>query len=313
MKRAAVPTRATASPAAIAAVVALAGAVAAACVPKLANDDSVVSAPRILAVKAEPAEANPGATVTFTALVAGAAGTIAAPSVDWSFCTAPKPITQDNVVSNACLDDSSLAAAGAGGSVTTATPANGCSLFGPDTASTSFRPRDPDATGGFYQPLRADLAGAAATFELARIHCDLPYASASAASAFAAAYAMNENPTLLPLTATLGGAPVDLSAIPAGARVTLEASWPSDSAETFAYFDPASQSVSAQRESMQVAWYATAGALDTESTGRASDDPATTSDDGWVAPSQPGTVHLWIVLRDSRGGVDFASYDASVQ
>ena len=62
---------------------------------------------------------------------------------------------------------------------------------------------------------------------------------------------------------------------------------------------------------MQVAWYSSGGTLDTESTGRAGDDPATTSD-GWTAPSQAGTVHLWIVLRDSRGGVDYASQDVVV-
>ena len=94
--------------------------------------------------------------------------------------------------------------------------------------------------------------------------------------------------------------------------MTLEASWPDASAETFAYFDPVSQAVTSQRESMQVAWYSSAGALYTESTGRASDDPATTTDDGWTAPAAPGTVHLWIVLRDSRGGVDFAEYDLVV-
>ena len=63
---------------------------------------------------------------------------------------------------------------------------------------------------------------------------------------------------------------------------------------------------------MRVSWYATAGAFDTETTGRAEDDPATTTPNGWSAPGAPGVVHVWIVLRDSRGGVDFASYDLNV-
>jgi hypothetical protein len=67
--------------------------------------------------------------------------------------------------------------------------------------------------------------------------------------------------------------------------------------------------VTTQREAMQVAWYTDGGSLDTESTGRASDDMATTSDDGWQAPDAAQTTHFWIVLRDSRGGIDFASYD----
>ena len=64
---------------------------------------------------------------------------------------------------------------------------------------------------------------------------------------------------------------------------------------------------------MQVAWYANGGALDTESTGRASDDMATTTDDGSTAPSAAGTVFLWTVLRDSRGGVAFATNEVVVQ
>jgi hypothetical protein len=286
----------------------------AACVPSLGPGDSLVGSTRILAIRADPAEAPPGAKVTFTSLVAGPDGTVTDASIAWDFCTAPKPLTEDNVVSNACLGSDALAPAGAGPTTTAAIPKDACTLFGPDTGSTGFRPRDPDSTGGFYQPLRAELPGEAsadAAFALARIHCDLPNASAAAASAFAAAYTLNQNPELLPLTATVAGSPVPLAAVPAGARVTFEASWPDASAETFAYFDPAAQTVTMQRESMQVAWYSSDGSLDTESTGRASDDPTTSTDDGWQAPSTAGTVHLWIVLRDSRGGVAFASYDVT--
>ncbi len=279
------------------------------CVPTLSGSDSLVTGTRILAIKAEPAEAAPGAKVTFSTLVAAPGGTVSGAPVAWDFCTAPKPITEDNVVSNACLGSSALVGAGVGAATTANTPAKGCTLFGPDTGSTGFRPRDPDSTGGFYQPLRAELPGAPDAFALTRMHCDLPNASAEAAAAFAKAYAMNQNPTLLPLTATSNGAIIALGSIPAGTRVTLEASWPDSSAEAFAYYDPSSQTVTSQREAMQVAWYASDGAFDTESTGRGSDDTATTSVDGWQAPDDAKTTHVWIVLRDSRGGVDFASYD----
>jgi hypothetical protein len=282
------------------------------CIPALGPGDSLITSTRILAVRADPAEAAPGASVTFTSFVAGPGGTVTNAGIDWSFCTAPKPLTEDNVVSNVCLGSSSLVAAGAGPTTTATTPSDGCSVFGPDVGSAGLRPRDPDATGGYYQPLRADLSGSDTAFELARIHCDLANADAAAATAFAAAYKLNLNPQLLPLTATVNGSPVALTAIPSGARVTLEASWPAASAETFAYFDPVSQAVTTQRESMQVAWYSSGGALDTESTGRASDDMGTTTDDGWDAPGDAGTVHLWIVLRDSRGGVAFAEDDLVV-
>jgi hypothetical protein len=283
------------------------------CIPSLGPGDSLVTSPRILAVRADPAEAKPGTKVAFTALVAGPQGTVTSPALTWDFCTAPKPITEDNVVSNACLDASSLVAAGVGPTTTAATPKKGCSLFGPDDTTAGARPRDPDATGGYYQPLRAELSGAGTAFELARIQCDLSMADPQAAMQFAAAYEANRNPTLSPLTATLNGDSIALDAIPTGAHVTLRASWPSSSAETFAYFDPGSQTVTKQRESMQVAWYSTGGVLDTESTGRASTDPATTSDDGWTAPGQAGTIWLWVILRDSRGGVDFATVALGVR
>jgi hypothetical protein len=63
---------------------------------------------------------------------------------------------------------------------------------------------------------------------------------------------------------------------------------------------------------MRVAWYSSTGPFDTQSTGRAEDDPETTASSTWTAPSEPGTTHVWIVLRDSRGGLDFASYDLAV-
>ena len=115
----------------------------------------------ILAVRADPAEAAPGTAVTFTALVAEPGrARWPTPAIDWSFCTAPEPLTEDNVVSNACLDSSSLVAAGVG------THRHG---HDPGERLLPLRPGDrrrracahatPTSTGGYYQPLRADLAG----------------------------------------------------------------------------------------------------------------------------------------------------------
>jgi hypothetical protein len=63
---------------------------------------------------------------------------------------------------------------------------------------------------------------------------------------------------------------------------------------------------------MRVAWYASAGDFDAQSTGRGETDPVLFTDNTWTVPSAPGKVHIWIVLRDSRGGVDFAGYDFDV-
>ena len=298
---------------------AVAFAAVAACIPSVGPGDEIVTSPRLLAVRNDPAEAAPGTKVTFTAFVAAPdgdaddAGTVA---VTWSFCDAQKPLTVDNVVSDACLGSGALTGIGTGAAVTAAMPGDACTHFGPDTSSSAFRPRDPDITGGYYQPVRADLdlASGATSFDLARIHCGLASASAASASAFAAAYTLNLNPQLLPVTATLGasGAAVDLAALPASTAITLQASWDPSSAETYAYYDPTTQSVTTQREAMQVAWYASAGALTTGTTGRSSSDMATITSVAFTTPATAGPLHLWIVLRDSRGGVDFTEVNATV-
>jgi hypothetical protein len=289
----------------------LLAATMASCLPGLGPGDWLVASPRILAVQVEPPEGRPGGGATYRALVVAPEGTIAAAAIDWRWCVASEPLTENGAVASACLGAASLRPAGEGPTVMAATPADACSLFGPDTPPGGFRPRDPDATGGYYQPLRIDAAGAPTTFDLVRVLCDLGRAPAALASQFAASYVPNANPRLLALVVTVAGAPVDLAAVPAGAAVDLEAAWAPADAETYAYFDPDSQTLSTQRESMRVAWYTTGGVLATESTGRASDDPIATTTNTWTAPSS-GAAHLWLVLRDSRGGVDFASYDANV-
>jgi hypothetical protein len=97
-----------------------------------------------------------------------------------------------------------------------------------------------------------------------------------------------------------------------GRRVILEAAWTADSAEPYVKFDPASQTLVGERESLRVSWFSSDGTFDDTTTGRSSGDTATTSDDGWTAPTQPGPVHIWVVLRDSRGGLDFEAIDVQV-
>lgn len=89
-------------------------------------------------------------------------------------------------------------------------------------------------------------------------------------------------------------------------------SWPADTVETFPVYDIVGQALVDHRESMRVSWFATDGSFAHERTGRDEGDLATDTSNRWTAPSSPGVVHLWVVLRDSRGGVDYASYDLMV-
>jgi hypothetical protein len=147
---------------------------------------------------------------------------------------------------------------------------------------------------------------------LARIRCNPSGASLDLATEFASQYVPNKNPTLTAVTARVDGAPVSLDSIPPGAAVTFVASWSSDSAETFPVIDTLNQVLVPQRESLDVSWYATAGDFVNERTGRTATEPELDTANMWRAPETPGTVHAWVVLRDSRGGVAFKEFGMTV-
>jgi hypothetical protein len=144
-------------------------------------------------------------------------------------------------------------------------------------------------------------------------------------------------------TGSEGGAAGSTNTVEAGTHVTLRAAWapcpttdvcgdgfcgpdetfkecPSDctkpvgctGAERFAEFDIGPQTVVDARESMIVSWFATSGSFDNDSTGRDSTDTTPSSDNGWTAPQAAGTVHLWVVLRDDRGGSGWGEYTIQV-
>jgi hypothetical protein len=287
------------------------------CRPDFGAPPSLVSSVRVAAVKLEPPEAPPGATVTATAFVVSPAGALT-PAIDWSLCLQPKPTTVNDVVDPSCLQaggTTALASTAAPLGVTL--PANGCRLFGPDTPpQTTGQPpaqsRAPDVTGGYYQPLRLDLDGAA-TIALARLRCALAGASFDVAAEYAAEYTANRNPSLTPLLAFVDGAPVALDAIDAGSVVTLAVGWTADSVESFPVLDPTAQKLVTHTEAMTVSWLASDGTITSANTGRAEGDPALFTTTTWTAPTTAGVAHLFLVLHDSRGGIDVAAVDATVR
>ena len=290
---------------------------AAGCRPELGAPLSRVTAPRLQAVRFEPPEALPGASVTATPFIVAPDGAATA-ALDWSLCLVPKPPTVNDVVDPACLEP--------GGTTPLSTtsaplplvlPSNACRLFGSDTppvmaGQPPTQPRAPDVTGGYYQPVRADLAGAP-SIALERIRCALAGASFDVAAAYAASYTANQNPSLTPLAAAVDGAPVALDAVAAGSVVTLTVGWTADSPESFPVLDPVAQALVTHREAMTVSWLATAGEIGEANTGRSEDDPALFTTTTWTAPSAPGPAHLFVVLHDSRGGIDFAAWDVTVR
>ena len=130
------------------------------CKPNLDETVSLVTEPRVLGVQATPAEGAPSASVTFTALVVDDNGPIANAAIAWDFCDARNPLANLGPVSPECLEpgDVNLVPLGSGPVASGAIPAIACRQFGPEVPEvmgneTPGRPVDPDATGGYYQPV----------------------------------------------------------------------------------------------------------------------------------------------------------------
>jgi hypothetical protein len=283
----------------------LALAFGASCQPTLDDRPWLVTRTQVVGLKASPPEVRPGTDVTFEIVAIDPAGSVDASPTNWTFCSTPKPPAEANVVARGCLTPSSPDATGNPVSLTI--PTDACELFGPDTpqpapGEPAARPADPDATGGYYQPLTIQLAGSLAV-GLERVTCDLPQASLTAARAFQAAYQANTSPMIAALAMTVYGADVDPAAVPARAPVEITVSWPAGSAESFALFDRTSATVVEARETLTTSWFVTAGGLDRAASETA--DPTVLSAGAtWTAPEEAGTVQFAVTLRDSRGGMD---------
>ncbi|HVV51704.1 MAG TPA: hypothetical protein VHO06_18695 [Polyangia bacterium] len=305
----------------------VAGLLAAGCKPDLGAPPSLVTGPRLLAIRGTPPEASEGGAVSYDVLAVDVTGTVAAPDLGWLQCLDPDPPAEVNDVSNTCLGEPDDA--GPTPTFMADLPTDACMLFGPETPSPvpgkpAQRPADPDTTGGFYQPIRASWQSAGlVAFALERITCPLVQAPGPAATQFAMQYLPNTNPTLADLVLDPSGASASLytagqtapppaATVAAGTKVTLEADFTSGSAETFLYWDIVALALVQQRESLRVSWFATGGAFDLDTTGRTSAETETFTQNGWTAPTTPGPVYFWTVLNDSRGGVDFAAAEIDV-
>jgi hypothetical protein len=142
------------------------------------------------------------------------------------------------------------------------------------------------------------------------------------AGQYAADYLPNQNPQLADLLLDPAGAATPLfaagqtalaaGAVAAGQTVTLQADWSAGSAETFLVWDVVSLSLVMQQESLRLSWFATAGSFLHDASGRGATETETFTQNSWTAPNVAGPVHFWMVLRDDRGGLDFAEAEIDV-
>jgi hypothetical protein len=198
--------RAVAAPA----IAPLVGALAflAGCKPNLDDVVSQVTAPEVVAIRADPAEVVPGNAVRYTALYVGPSGPITSGAIDWSFCDERKPLAELEPVSPLCYQatGSWFVDLGVGTSVTGVVSDDACSLFGPDVPQPQpnqppGRPVDPDPTGGYYQPVRVLTNGHgngsdAVDIGETRIACGLAGSSSDLVAQFAQRYHVNANPSI---------------------------------------------------------------------------------------------------------------------
>ena len=206
-------------------------------VPKLDSGLATVSAPRVLAVRAEPAEVAPGDRVSLRVLLAaGAAGPTATPRV-WR-CAARRALSESASVSQRCTGDrdaASLEFVGEGEEVDTTVPSDACEVFGPnppepEPGEPAGRPVDPDPTGGYFVPFRVSLEGAGDSFAEVRVRCPLGGAPPTEVVAFNRADRGNENTAITAVEASVNGAPRSIEGgalrVRPGERVRLEVRWP---------------------------------------------------------------------------------------
>lgn len=215
------------------------------------------------------------------------------------------------------------------------------------------RPVDADESGGFRLPVVLGVQTAAGTevaLHEQRIACGLAGVSPSLAAEFSRRYHLNENPRVAELRVRRASGEVQpvaegapLLAQP-GEVLELELAWPAcpttdacgdgvcgpdettascagecqplrgcGGQERYLDFDRERSELTVRRESLRVSWYATSGSYESERTGVSADDVAGVSRNVWTAPVQASDATLWLVLRDSRGGVGVRQLGVNVR
>lgn len=325
---------------------------AAACVPELEDDLSIIAEPRLIALRSVPAEVAEGQSVRFEALVAAPSGAAQlAPS--FQLCSTKKPLTELGPVSPACLVaggafPGAAELLGSGSEVEAQVSRDACRLFGPRRpeprpGEPAGRPVDPDDTGGFYQPVIAWLGDGRLVASGVRLQCGPSGATREALLDYAARYRRNENPELARVellrddqepVLLASSVETEPARIGPGESVRLRASWAScpriascgdavcganedarscqadcavskgcSGAESYVSFDLESRSVVDRKEDLVLSFYTTAGRFSSERSGPNDADPdEANAVVGFRAPAGEGTLDLWIVIRDDRGG-----------
>jgi hypothetical protein len=248
-------------------------ALAAGCSEADLSDASFVQGLRLIGVQAEPPEASPGDTVKLTAWVVDTHG--GAVDVGWSACLLPS----NGLANVGCTDGSGngLVALGSGETLSIAVPAVGADTLGP-----------PDATLGVYLPIVVHVRApedALDTVYRLRIRTA------------AALNPPNQNPAFDSID-PLG--PEDQPSAAHASQVWGLIARYSDGSDQEFKIDP---TMNAVPERLTTQWFATAGSFPDQPVGGTAVQKFTIDR---ALPPRGGTIDLWVVGHDERGGTAMA-------
>jgi hypothetical protein len=252
------------------------------CEPDDELPSTLITGPRVLAIKAEPPSVAPGESTLVTALIVGV-GT-ETPSVSWLRCRrAPRLGEAVNPDCVTVAQADYLEPIGDGATITTVMP-------GDVTASSLGQP---DASGGVYLPLVARVTvGGRTLVAVDRLR-------------LAVAGDVNRNPVLdglLVVGADGTVTPIDEANPPsvrAGERLTLRAAVAGGSVESY----PPPLGGAAVLETLRTSWFSTAGRFSQQRSEGAQPTAVLELRDTLPPPGNP--IDLYAVTRDDRGGTAY--------
>jgi len=266
-----------------------------ACAPTFDDQPYLVDEPRLIDVVVTPPEARPGESVTLTPVVASAQSSAVALSV-W-LCPEPTAVGDPRPVHESCLPPPSDSIALNVRGTRLQIPRDACARFGPTPVAAETRPADPDATGGYYQPIAIGGLNVVTSARI-RIRCPLPNLSTDLARTFEEQYTSNSNPAIGGLTLVRAGAEQTDLSLPAQGSVELRLIWDAGSVESYVAPAPDNGSLVWRTESLRVTWFTSRGVLASSATGPDSEPGSSTN----TLSADASALDLWAVLQDDRGG-----------
>jgi hypothetical protein len=250
-------------------------------------DPALVSGMRVLAVKGEPPEAPPGTEIHFTALVADPNGAGRPIKRIWALCSP-----------------------GEGGIGTCGNPANtlvlGTQLDAtwtiPAAALDGLSPLDAQIGRDVYVVLAVQVDDGTGSVDQDRSEHDVAFKHVRVSTNSQP----NKNPRLTKLTVEKTADPSNALTELAGQVLDLQSAAAPGSMEKWVSPDGATSGV----EDSRYTWLISGGSVDLDiSYG----DDAGRSANRWHSPGATGPATLWVVLRDGRGGTDWAEQEINLQ